>query len=66
MTKEFMFLIYSKLCGEYACTRYWVRGMLSNYISISKSIKKYGLKKHVYKSSIFLKIISNWYVTRFT
>jgi len=40
--------------------------MLSNYISISKSIKKYGLKKHVYKSSVFLKIISDWYVTRFT
>jgi ribosomal protein S2 len=39
---------------------------LSNYISISKSIKKYGSKKNVYKSSIFLKIISNWYVTRFT
>jgi hypothetical protein len=22
MAKEFMFLIYSKLCGEFACTRY--------------------------------------------
>ena len=40
--------------------------MLSNYLSICKSIKKYGKKKIVYKSSIFLKIIGNWYMTRFT
>jgi ribosomal protein S2 len=40
--------------------------MLSNYFSISKSIKKYGLKKIVYKSSIFLKIINNWHITRYT
>lgn len=66
ITKEFMFLMYSRLCGEFACTRYWVRGMLSNYFSISKSIKKYGLKKIVYKSSIFLKIINNWHITRYT
>src|SRR5580704_7443352 len=61
-----MFLIYSRLCGEFSCTRYWVRGMLSNYFVISKSIRKYGLKKVVYKSSIFLKIASNWYITRYT
>ena len=66
LTKEFMFLIYSKLCGEFASTRYWIRGMLSNYISISKSLKKYASKKYVYKSSIFLKIINNWYITRYT
>jgi ribosomal protein S2 len=58
-TKESIFLAYSKLCGEFSCVRYWVRGMLSNYFSISKSIKKYGSKKMVYKSSIFLKIIGN-------
>jgi small subunit ribosomal protein S2 len=66
ITKEFMFLMYSRLCGEFACTRYWIRGMLSNYLSISKSIRKYGLKKIVYKSSIFLKIINNWHITRYT
>ena len=33
--------------------------MLSNYLSISKSIKKYGSKKFVYKSSVFLKIMNN-------
>jgi len=61
-----MFLLFSDLCGEFASTRYWVRGMLSNYLSISRSIKKYNLRKIVYKSSIFIKIISNWYITRFT
>ena len=66
ITKEFMFLMYSRLCGEFACTRYWIRGMLSNYSSISKSIRKYGLKKIVYKSSIFLKIINSWHITRYT
>jgi hypothetical protein len=66
VTKESIFLAYSKLCGEFSCVRYWVRGMLSNYFSISKSIKKYGSKKMVYKSSIFLKIMSNWYITRYT
>jgi len=40
--------------------------MLSNYFSITKSIKKYNLKKIVYKSSVFLKIVKNWHITRFT
>lgn len=40
--------------------------MLSNYFSIIKSIKKYNSKKIVYKSSVFLKIIKNWHITRFT
>lgn len=66
ITKEFIFLAYSRLCGEFACTRHWVRGMLSNYFSITKSIKKYNLKKIVYKSSVFLKIVKNWHITRFT
>ena len=66
MTKELMFLMYSKLCGEFACTRYWIRGMLSNYISVSKSIRKYGSKKYVYKSSVFLKIANNWHITRYS
>lgn len=66
MTKESIFLMYSKICGEFACTRYWVRGILSNYLSVSKSIRKYASKKCVYKSSVFLKIINNWYITRYT
>jgi small subunit ribosomal protein S2 len=66
LTKEFLFLNNSKICGEFACTRYWVRGMLSNYLSVTKSIKKYASKKYVYKSSIFLKIVNNWYITRYT
>jgi small subunit ribosomal protein S2 len=63
--KEFLFMTYSKLCGEFFCSRYWIRGMLSNYSSVLKSIKKYALKKIAYKSSIFLKLIQTWHITRY-
>ena len=59
LTKEFMFLLFSNLCGEFSCTRYWVRGMLSNYLSVSKSIRKYNLRKVAYKASMFVNIVNN-------
>ena len=64
--KEFIFKKSALDCGEYYCTRLWIRGLLSNFKSIQNSINNYILKKAALKNSIKKDFISNWPLTRFT
>jgi ribosomal protein S2 len=41
------------MCGEFACTKKWVRGFLSNFKSIQKSVKNFAIKKFAHKKSFF-------------
>lgn len=66
-TKEKLFRYSAKMCGEFACTKKWVRGFLSNFKSIQKSVKNFAIKKFAHKKSFFkMHLIDNWVFTRYT
>lgn len=65
-TKHFIFKKYSIFCGEYFCTKYWIRGLISNFKSIQKSLNKYFLQKYLIKRERKNIIIKNWSLTRYT
>ena len=64
--KEFIFKKYALECGEFSCTRIWIRGFLSNFKSIQNSICNYILKKDVLKTNERKGLIGSWTITRFT
>lgn len=66
LSKEFIFKKYAFECGEFACTKIWIRGFLSNFKSIQNSIGKYILKKHIYKQNEKKYLMNTWSLTRFT
>jgi len=49
LTKNFIFKKFAILSGEYYCTKVWVRGLLSNFKSIQKTLVKYYLKQYIIK-----------------
>lgn len=66
-SKEHIFKAYASICGEFACTKKWIRGFLSNFKSIQKAVKNYALKSFAYKKSIIkAHLIKNWVYTRYT
>ena len=66
LSKEFIFKKKALECGEFSCTRLWIRGFLSNYKSIQKSICKYILKRYYIKLDEKKELIYNWNMTRFS
>lgn len=66
LSKDFIYRKYALECGEFACTKVWVRGFLSNFKSIQNSICKYMLKKHVIKKFNKMHLLSIWASTRFS
>lgn len=65
VSKEFLFKKYALDCGEFACTKIWIRGFLSNFKSIQNSIGQYILKKDILKISKKKYLIDMWGLTRF-
>ena len=66
LSKEYLFKKYALSCGEFACTKMWIRGFLSNFKSIQRSLVKYVFKKHFYKFSEKENLLKSWSLTRFT
>lgn len=66
LSKEYLFKKYALTCGEFACTKMWIRGFLSNFKSIQKALGKYVLKRHLYKFSEKNNLIKTWALTRFS
>jgi ribosomal protein S2 len=69
-SKEEFVRFGASLAGEFFCCRFWIRGMLSNYVMIFKLIQNYWTtpffirsKKNIRKLSDLSK---NWFLTRFT
>ena len=46
LSKEYLFKKYALFCGEFACTKMWIRGFLSNFKSIQRNLVKFIFKKH--------------------
>ena len=56
-------------CGEFSSTKYWIRGMLSNYWSVCDSFRAVTSKSGVVKSrknKLFDFNFQNWHLTRFS
>lgn len=66
LSKQFIFKKYALECGEFSCIKVWIRGFLSNFKKIQKSIGKYILKKQIYKQSEKQHLMRTWFLTRFT
>ena len=66
VTYDPIFRNYANYCGEFYCTKSWIRGFLSNFKSIQESMNKYILKKYILKSTVKSFFANNWYSTRFT
>ena len=66
VTKELLFKHYANLCGEFYCTKLWIRGLLSNYKSIQESINKFILKKYIAKVTVKSFFVNYWAATRYT
>ena len=69
-TKEDYVRFGASLAGEFFCSKFWIRGMLSNYVMVFKSIQNYWTtpfflrsKKNTRKLS---DLVKNWFLTRFT
>ena len=52
VTKELWFKNYANYCGEFYCTKLWIRGFLSNFKSIQDSMNRFLLKKYIEKVSV--------------
>lgn len=60
---------FSFKCGEFSSTKYWIRGMLSNYWVICDSFRNITLKADVVKSRkniLFNYNFKRWHLTRFS
>ena len=66
VTYDPIFRNYANYCGEFYCTKSWIRGFLSNFKSIQESMNKYILKKYILKSTVKSFFANHWYSTRFT
>ena len=66
LTKNFIFKKFAILSGEYYCTKVWVRGLLSNFKSIQKTLVKYYLKQYIIKKENKNILIKDWILTRFS
>lgn len=66
LSKEYLFKKYALLCGEFSCTKMWIRGFLSNFKSIQRTLVKFVFKKHLYKLNEKHNLLKSWYLTRFS
>jgi ribosomal protein S2 len=56
-------------CGEFFCSTYWIKGMLSNYLEVAKAYRKASaISKSVKnrKANLFNINYENWSLTRFS
>ena len=66
VTRELIFKNYANFCGEFYCTKSWIRGFLSNFKSIQESMNIYILKKSIVKSVVKAHFTNYWFSTRYT
>jgi ribosomal protein S2 len=66
VTRELLFKNYANYCGEFYCTKLWIRGFLSNFKSIQDSMNRFILKKYIAKVTAKAFYANNWAVTRYT
>jgi ribosomal protein S2 len=65
-SKEFIINKNANFCGEFNCTRSWVRGILSNYFNILNCLNNFVIKKDAVKNYKINNLYNKWYMTRFT
>jgi len=65
-SKEFIINKNAKDCGEFVCSRVWIRGILSNYSNILNCLNSYVLRKLAIKNNIASTLYKKWHITRFT
>ena len=66
VTREALFRNYANYCGEFYCTKAWIRGFLSNFKSIQDSMNRFILKKYIVKSTVKSYFANYWFITRYT
>lgn len=66
VTRESLFRNYANYCGEFYCTKSWIRGFLSNFKSIQDSMNRFILKKYIVKSTVKSYFANYWFITRYT
>ena len=66
INREALFRNYANYCGEFYCTKAWIRGFLSNFKSIQDSLNRYILKKYIVKSTVKSHFANYWFITRYT
>ena len=66
VTREALFRNFANYCGEFYCTKSWIRGFLSNFKSIQDSMNRFILKKYIVKSTIKSYFANYWCITRYT
>jgi ribosomal protein S2 len=66
LSKSYVFKKYAFYCGEFSCTKKWVRGFLSNFRSVQQGLSNYIFKKIALKSLTKKDLINKWNMTRFT
>jgi len=66
VTRESLFRNYANYCGEFYCTKSWIRGFLSNFKSIQDSMNRYILKKYIVNSPAKAYFANYWFITRYT
>lgn len=64
MSKQYIINQNAINCGEFFCGYIWKRGLLSNYMSMLRIIKKLVNKKITKINSDFHYFLRNWYLTR--
>jgi len=66
LTKEYIITQNALKSGEFYCTRRWIRGLISNFYSITKGFRKYIIKKEFVSMNKAESVYNHWFLTRFT
>lgn len=66
LSKENLIKNSATFCGEFYCTKNWVRGLLSNFFAITKTFRHYLIKKEFVKVRGISNVYNKWFLTRFT
>jgi len=66
VTREALFRNYANYCGEFYCTKSWIRGFLSNFKSIQDSMNRFILKKYIVNAPAKAYFANYWFITRYT
>lgn len=66
LSKENLIQNSANFCGEFYCTKNWVRGLLSNFFSITKTFRHYLIKKEFVKIRGISNVYNKWFLTRFS
>jgi small subunit ribosomal protein S2 len=65
-TKELVFKKFANFSGEFFCSKIWIRGLLSNFKSIQKTLSKYFLNKYLITKEKKNILVKNWIATRYS